>query len=101
MEPIMYVKKQYEVGDWRVLVTMLKVYAKEQGITQQEISDKTGLIRSNVSRLFSLRYKPNLDVFLRIAAALGIEFYLDDILGRMDMDKLYGKCYNEIYSKKK
>ncbi len=57
---------------WRILVQLLKEIAEEKGITQLEIAEKTGYQRSNISRVFSLRYTPRLDVFLKIAQAIGV-----------------------------
>ena len=62
---------------WRILVQLLKVIAEEKGVTQLEISEKTGYTQSNISRVFSLRYTPRLDVFLNIAKAIGVKIKFD------------------------
>lgn len=50
---------------------LLKEAADKKGITQEDIAKKTGYQQPNVSRFFSLRYTPRLDVFLKIAQAIG------------------------------
>jgi transcriptional regulator with XRE-family HTH domain len=44
-----------------------------EGFTQQEIADKSGLHRTNVNRVLSGRYPPNIDVLLKIARAVDAE----------------------------
>ena len=44
---------------------------KEQGMTQAELADKSGMLRPHIARVESGRYGITLDVLARIAAALG------------------------------
>lgn len=62
----------------RVLLNKLKEYAKEKGITEQQIADKTGFIQSNVNRLFEGKYLPLLDNFLQLADAIGYHIELKE-----------------------
>ena len=48
---------------WMLLVLLLKEIADKKGITQGQIAEQTGLIQSNISRFFSLKYKPTLDTW--------------------------------------
>lgn len=61
---------------WKMLVLSLKETAEKKGITQQCIAEQSGLIQSNISRFFALKYRPTLDTFLQVANALGIEVSL-------------------------
>lgn len=63
---------------WKVLVLLLKEIAESKGITQQQIADKSGLKRGNVSRVFGLSYTPTLKTFLRISTAVGINILLEE-----------------------
>ena len=45
----------------------------EQGITQKELSEKTGIQQSNISRLENGNYNPSLKLLKRIAKALNKE----------------------------
>lgn len=47
--------------------------AKKKGITQEQIAERTGFTRNNVSRMLSGRYSPSLDNFLRLAEAIDNE----------------------------
>ena len=64
-------------GQWQLLVLILKEIAESKGITQNEIAEQTGLLQSNISRFFSLRYRPRLDLFLEIAKAIGVNFVIE------------------------
>lgn len=86
----------YEYG-WQVFVLLLKYIAEEKGITQQEIADKTGLQRPNVARIFSCRYKPNLDVFIRIAKAVGVNFFFEDVDGTSELNEAFERAMDEIW----
>lgn len=49
----------------------------EQGITQKELSEKTGIQQSNISRLENGNYNPSLKLLKRIAKALNKELYIE------------------------
>ena len=59
---------------WMLLVLLLKEIADKKGITQRQIAEQTGLLQSNISRFFSLKYKPTLDTFLKVAKAIKVNF---------------------------
>ncbi len=54
---------------------------KQQGLTQQDIADRTGMKAPNVTRVESCKYTPTLDVLERYASAVGkqLKFELVDI----------------------
>lgn len=56
----------------KMLIEYLRQYARDQGISIQQIADRTGLQRSNISRVLAGRYSPTLDTFLKIAGALDL-----------------------------
>ncbi len=54
-------------------IEMLKELEKvviEKGITLTEISEKSGLIESNISRIFAGKFSPTLDNYLKIKRAI-------------------------------
>jgi transcriptional regulator with XRE-family HTH domain len=71
---------------WKLLVLLLKEVAKEKGITQLQIAETTGLIQSNISRFFSLKYKPSLDMFLQVAKAVKVNFFFEDQESKVDFN---------------
>jgi transcriptional regulator with XRE-family HTH domain len=62
----------------RILLNRLKELAKEKGITDQQIADKTGFIQSNVNRMFAGKYSPLLDNFIELADAVGYHIELKE-----------------------
>lgn len=46
---------------------------KKRGWTQQELSKRSGITRSNITRFESGRYNPTLEMLVRIATALEAE----------------------------
>jgi len=82
---------------WKVLVLLLKEIAENKGITQQQISECTGLLQSNVSRFFSLKYKPNLDVFLQVAGAIKVNFFFEDQESITDLNVMFERAMDKLY----
>ena len=78
--------------EYKILVQLLKEIAEEKGITQQEIADKTGYKQQNISRIFSLKYSPRLDVFLNIAKAVGVNFFFQDKESKTDLNVLFERA---------
>jgi len=81
---------------WRVYVLMLKNVAQAKGITHQDIADRTGLLRSNVSRLFSLKYCPSLKIFISISIAIGMNWFLEDKEGTTELNVEFEKAMSEL-----
>ena len=62
--------EKYNAAALRLLTT-LHERAREKGITEQQIADKTGFIQSNVNRMFAGKYSPLLENFILLADAVG------------------------------
>lgn len=81
---------------WKVLVLLLKEIADNKGITQLEISERTGMLQSAVSRFFSLKFKPTLETFLQVAQALKINFFFEDQEEKTDLNIAFEKAMTEL-----
>lgn len=66
------VEKQKERVKNQILTSYINL-RKERGITQQEIADRTGIKRTNVTRIESGRNAPTIEVLVKLAAALDME----------------------------
>lgn len=88
--------KSLESEHWKVLVLLLKNIAQEKNITNEDIAEKTGLIRSNIERLFSLKYSPSLLVFLAVANAVGVNFFFEDKDDTTDLSIIFEKAMTEL-----
>lgn len=65
----------------RSIVDELIAERKRQGLTQQDIADRTGMKAPNVTRIESCKFTPTLDVLERYAMAVGkkLQFELVDM----------------------
>jgi len=81
---------------WMLLVLILREIAIDKGITHLEIAEKTGLKRSNVTRIFSIKYCPSLDIFLKIARAIGSNFFIEDNDSKSELNVLFEKAMLEL-----
>ena len=64
--------------DWPVLQGMIKQIRKEKGMTQQELSVRTGIPRANVARLETKEKNPTYKTILAVCQALDIDLELID-----------------------
>lgn len=46
---------------------------KEKKITQQELAERTGILRPNIARMESGNYNPTIDMLVRLADGLGMD----------------------------
>ena len=81
---------------WMLLVLLLKEIADKKGITQWQIAEQTGLIQSNISRFFSLKYKPTLDTFLQVSKAIKVNFFFEDQEDKTDLNKCFEKAMEQL-----
>jgi DNA-binding phage protein len=81
---------------WMLLVLLLKEIADKKGITQMQIANDTGLIQSNVSRFFSLKYKPTLDTFLQVAKSIKVNFFFEDQEDKSDLNQCFEKAMEQL-----
>lgn len=61
----------------QMLCQFLREEAAAKGITHQMIADATGFSQPNVSRMLSAHYAPSLDNFLKLADAIGVNFFME------------------------
>lgn len=83
-------------GQWKLLVLILKNIAEDKGITQQQIADDTGLHQSSVARFFQAKFKPNLEVFLKIAKSVKVNFFFEDKESKTDLNVIFEKAMEQL-----
>lgn len=81
---------------WKLLVLILKEIADSKGISQIEIAERSGLIQSNISRFFALKFKPTLDTFLQVAKAIKVNFFFEDQENQTDLNVAFEKAMTEL-----
>lgn len=81
---------------WKLLVLLLKEIAESKDITQNEIAEKSEMHQSHVSRFFGLKFPPNLNTFLKVAKAIGVNFFFEDKDDKTDIIKVFEKAMTEL-----
>ena len=66
------VKKEYDAlePEFQLILAMLELRSK-QNLTQQELADRTGINRSDISKSENGNANPSLKTMKRLAAAMG------------------------------
>lgn len=59
------------------LCLFLKSEAESKGITQQQIANKCGWHQQTVQRMLSGKFSPSLDNFIKLADAIGVNFFME------------------------
>ena len=81
---------------WRVFVLLIKEIAESKGITHEEIATRTGLARSNISRMFQLKYCPSLQNWLKILKAVEVNIFFEDRESKTDLNQLFEKAMTAL-----
>lgn len=89
-------KEHQQDEHWKVLVLLLKEIAERKGITHQAIADKSGLTRSNVTRVFGLLYVPTLKTFLKMSIAIGVNIFFEDKEAKTDLNEAFNKAMEQL-----
>lgn len=83
-----------------ILCLLLKELSKSKGIGEAEIAEKTGMKRPNVNALLNGRKLPELKTFLKVAEAVGVNFFFEDKDGSSDISKAFNGAMDEMYRRK-
>lgn len=86
-----------ENQDWKLFVLTLKEAANKKEISQQKLSDLTGIKRTSINRFFSLKHSPNINTFLKISEALGVDFIFQD--EEIDLNECLDIAINKLNDK--
>lgn len=73
----------------QMLCQFLKDEAQTKGLTYQKISDITGFSQPNVSQMLNAKYAPSLDNFLKLADAIGVNFFMESKYSQTDLNKQF------------
>lgn len=92
----MALKPQPHPDSWIVMVRLLKEIADQKGISHQQIADETGMIRSHISRMFAARFCPRLDLFLKVANSVGVNFFIQDMNSQTDLNQAIEKAMEHL-----
>ena len=83
-------------NQWKLLVLLLQQIAEQKGLTQQQIAEKSEMHQSHISRFFALKYAPNMDTFLKVSKAIGVNFFFEDQESKTDLNLAMEKAMEEL-----
>ena len=71
------VKAAYDelTADYEIIRAMIEA-RKNSGITQQELSERTGITQADISRLEHANANPSLKTLKRLAAGMGMQLHV-------------------------
>lgn len=62
----------------KMLLDHVREVAEANGLSQQDLADKAGFERANVSRMLSGKFPPTLDNFIKLCEAAGCYLFIID-----------------------
>ena len=83
-------------NQWKLLVLLLQQIAEQKGLTQQEIAEKAQMHQSHISRFFALKYAPNMDTFLKVSKAIGVNFFFESTESKTNLNLAMEKAMEEL-----
>jgi len=78
------------------LCLYLKSEAETKGITQQQIADKCGWHQQTVQRMLSGKFSPSLDNFIKLADAIGVNFFMESKDSNTDTNQQFEKAMGQL-----
>ena len=71
------VKNEYDIT--AEISELVQIARKETGLSQKQLSEKTGIPQANISKIENGHYIPSIDILKRIADAFGKRLIVDFI----------------------
>lgn len=81
---------------WKLFVSLLHQIAIDNGITNEQIAEETGLHSSNISRMWSLQYSPSIKQFLVVAKACRVNFFFESKEAKTDLNILMERAMADL-----
>ena len=76
VKPQRQIKKNTQLAPRYEIVELLKTARKAQDITQEDLAQRVGTRKSNISRFESGRYNPSLDFLIKVSNSLGLQLQI-------------------------
>lgn len=76
VKPQRQIKKNTQLAPRYEIVELLKAARKAQDITQEDLAERVGTKKSNISRFESGRYNPSLDFLIKVSSSLGMQLQI-------------------------
>lgn len=80
----------------KLLLALLKEIAIDKGLSIAELAERTGFQPTNMSKILNGGYSPTLKVFLKIAHAVEVNFFVNDKESKTDLNLMMEKAMESI-----
>ncbi|MEC4050610.1 helix-turn-helix transcriptional regulator [Flavobacterium sp. SUN046] len=80
-------QNQNKDEQWKLLVFLLDELRRQKNLSINEISIRSGIAQSHVSRFFSCKFEPKLSSFLIFSKAIGVNFFFEDKENNTDLNQ--------------
>lgn len=84
----------------KLLLALLKEIAKDKGLSIQDLSERTGFQPTNMSKILNGGYSPTLKIFLKIAHAVEVNFFVEDKESKTNLNVMMVKAMESIGRRK-
>ena len=81
---------------WKLLVLLLQEISSQRGLTQADLAQLTGLKQSNISRLFSLKFSPNLKTYMVLVKALELNIFFEPLDADDDLSRAFENAMEQL-----
>ncbi|KAB8156130.1 hypothetical protein EZY14_002625 [Kordia sp. TARA_039_SRF] len=91
-------KQNADEQQWKLFVLLIEEIAKTKYGTgyQTKLAQLTGFQQSNISRIFSLKYKISLHNFLILAKAVKVNFFFEDQENQTELNTMFERAMEEL-----
>lgn len=81
---------------WKLLVSLIKETAAKKGIKPYHIAEFANISASTVTRIFNFEFCPKLSIFIDMARAVGVNFFIEDQDSQTDYNKLMEQAMTNL-----
>jgi len=85
-----------ENEQWKLLVFLLDEIRQQKGLSNLKVSELSGIAPAHTSRFFSCKFSPTLPTFLKIAKAIGVNFFFEDKESKVDFNIAMEKAMEQL-----
>lgn len=71
---------------WILLVLLIDEIRQQKGLSNLKVAELSGIAPAHTSRFFSCKFPPTLPTFLKIAKAIGVNFFFEDNESKTDFN---------------
>ena len=75
-----------ESEQWKLFVLLLDEIRTQKKLSNLKVAELSGIAPAHTSRFFSCKFEPKIGTFLKIAKAVGVNFFFEDQNSKLDFN---------------